>query len=107
MVVPVFSVHESLHELVCSPLVALELVVVVELHVVYHRWQQVVAEVACLELGELTEEQVAHAVESLSRHRLAEEDELRVFVHSVAECCGILAFHLLVHVEVEDSRHAV
>lgn len=65
-VAPFLLVYEGVDKLACAAVVALHLVIGLELHVVDDRRQQVVGELAALELGDFAQHQVAHLIQRLA-----------------------------------------
>ena len=82
MLLPRFAVDERLHVFVGAPAVALESVVFFQFGVVYDRLDEVIGEVATLQLVYLCKQESLHVVESLSFPRCSCEDVHRV-VHEV------------------------
>ena len=104
---PRASVNEGVDERCSSTLVAVERAQELELHVVLHRRQQLVAELATLQLLYLAEHDSLHLVERLSLVGLTDHDELRVVAHVNLTRLHTLAEHLLVYVDVDESGVAV
>ena len=106
-VFPFLAVDEGVDEHVGPVFIALERLVVGELHVVDHRRQQVVGEVADLELAELADDEAAQLAEALVVLGYTRDDEARIVVQSVVERAHALCQHLLLEVDLEESGLAV
>ena len=104
---PGCSVDEGIHKHVGSHAVALHGVIVSQFHVVLHRREQVVAEVALLQFVYFFEQELSHLVECLSFAWRPGQDEGRIVHHCFGSSPGFQHFHLLVDVQVNESGRSV
>ena len=103
-ILPFYTIDECVDISVSSLLVVVERFVIIEFLVVDDAWQQVIGEVALLDVVDFAQQQLAHIVESLSFFWCSCHYEHGIVLHGAASCPRLLYLHGLVEVQVEESR---
>ena len=106
-VFPLDAVDEGILEHRCAGAVVLHLLHFVQLHVVDDGRQQVVGEVAALELSDFGEQEVAGFLQGLAFTGISGHEEEAVVSQLIIARPGAEHQHLLVDVEVDESRASV
>ena len=101
------TVYKGLHKHVGTRTIVFKGIVVLQLQIVHHRGQQVVAELTFLQFLHLLEQQRTHLVECLSLTWCAAKDEQRVVHHRHHTAPCLQHLHLLIDVEVDKSGGTV
>ena len=104
---PVHFINKGPNKHACTPAIALQQGIVRAFHVVDDTGQQVIREVALLQLINLSEHQAPHLFKGLTLLGSPHQKEPTMVMQQLATTCCTLYFHRLVQIEVEESSPAI